>query len=103
MISANLPQDVKNDMRMRLSHVRFPKSFDGLPDRVGYIRVRDDWKRDCEFFVLCDDFLGAGSLLEFIEKAKHYDSVEALKSAVKDKTLYQDSDFGVCRMEYTVL
>ena len=30
-------------------------------------------KRDCEFFVLCDDFLGAGSLLEFIEKAKHYD------------------------------
>ena len=103
VISANLPQDVKNDMRMRLSHVRFPKSFDVLPDRVGYIRVRDDWKRGCEFFVLCDDFLGAGSLLEFIEKAKHYDSVEAMKSAVKDKTLYQDSDFGVCRMEYTVL
>ena len=45
----------------------------------------------------------AGSLLEFIEKAKHYDSVEAMKAAVKDKTLYQDSDFGVCRMEYTVL
>ena len=53
--------------------------------------------------MLCDDFLGAGSLLEFIEKAKHYDSVEAMKSAVKDKTLYQDFDFGVCRMEYTVL
>ena len=44
-----------------------------------------------------------GSLLEFIEKAKHYDSVESMKSAVKDKALYQDSDFGVCRMEYTVL
>ena len=103
VISANLPQDVKNDMRTRLAHVRFPQSFDASPDRVGYIRVRDDWKKDCEFYVLCDDFLGAGSLLEFIEKAKHYDSVEAMKSAVKGKALYQDSDFGVCRMEYTVL
>ena len=104
VVSANLPQDIRDDLRARLSHVRLPKSF-GEPaaDRVGYIRVRDDWKKDCEFYVLCDDFLGAGSLLEFITKAKRYDSVEAMRPAAKGKTLYQDSDFGACSREYTVL
>lgn len=104
VVSANLPQDVRDDLRTRLSHVGLPQSFGSpTPGRIGYIHVRDDWKDSCEFYILCDDFLGTGSLFEFIRKARHYNTLDELKAAAKGRTLYKDSNFGVCGMEYSVL
>ena len=60
------------------------------------------WKGNVVFYVRCDTLNGAGSLYEFIEKSRHYATLEELSKDVGGKPLQKVSDVGRCSMQYEI-
>ncbi len=112
--SANLPTDIRDDLLQRLEGVpiapfllRENKRLSGVGERdvkgfVEYLHVINKWKGNVVFYVRCDTLNGAGSLYEFIEKSRHYATLEELSKDVGGKPLQKVSDVGRCSMQYEI-